>query len=209
MLIKGGHMKILIIGDVHGYFQPFQQLIDRYADKVDLVIQLGDLIDRGPSTKDVLDLAIKLEQEDKYIFLKGNHEFELLLHHESGMNEHWHNQMGKQTLEQLSDNYEEYINWLNHRPLKYETDGILVTHAGIANIETDYWDEDNEHGILWNRLPLKRLNKFQIHGHTPTHSGDVEINQQSNSCNIDTGMGLGNKLSGIIIEDDKIIEIIS
>ncbi|MGK0577123.1 metallophosphoesterase [Macrococcus capreoli] len=133
-------MKILIIGDVHGYFQPFQQLIDRYADKVDIVIQLGDLIDCGPSTKEVLDLAIKLDQEDKYIFLKGNHEFELLLHHESGMNKYWYNQMGKQTLEQLSDNYEEYVIWLSHRTLKFETDDILVTHAGIANIETDYWD---------------------------------------------------------------------
>ncbi|WBF52835.1 hypothetical protein [Macrococcoides canis] len=68
--------------------------------------------------------------------------------------------MGKQTLNQLSDNYEDYINWLNHRPLKYETDDIVVTHAGIANVETDYWEEDNEHGVLWNRLPLKRLNKF-------------------------------------------------
>ncbi|RAI81069.1 hypothetical protein BFS35_005755 [Macrococcoides goetzii] len=54
---------------------------------------------------------------------------------------------------------------------------------------------------------IKLLHK-KLFGRIYSFAGD-KVNQQSNSCNIDTRMGLGNKLSGIIIEDDKIIEIIS
>ena len=71
--------RILAIGDIHGCYKAFRtllQAVDPGPD--DLLIMLGDYIDRGPESKNVVDRLIALDAEMQVVFLAGNHE-EMLL----------------------------------------------------------------------------------------------------------------------------------
>ena len=69
---------IFIIGDIHGLLDPIKNLIQAIEAKykIDKLIFLGDYIDYGPSSKEVIDYIISLKYDK--IFLAGNHE-DLLL----------------------------------------------------------------------------------------------------------------------------------
>lgn len=62
-----------MVGDVHGDAAAFA-----YAAATDrFVVQLGDLTDHGPRSADVLALMFRLIDEDRGLFLLGNHDHKL------------------------------------------------------------------------------------------------------------------------------------
>lgn len=66
-----------IIGDIHGMYDALRTLVERLDDEhLDKFVFVGDYIDHGPSSKEVLDLIMRLG--DKAISLIGNHEHLLL-----------------------------------------------------------------------------------------------------------------------------------
>lgn len=75
---------IFVIGDIHGMYDPLRILTDyiynktRKNESVSKIIFLGDYIDCGPSSKQVVDLILQLREDFEVITLLGNHE-ELLL----------------------------------------------------------------------------------------------------------------------------------
>ena len=68
--------RIIVVGDLHGYCVPLIKLLDSiYLTEEDLMIFIGDYIDRGPESKSVIDKLIQLKSlYSNIIFLKGNHE---------------------------------------------------------------------------------------------------------------------------------------
>lgn len=76
---------IWAIGDIHGMFDPLKRLLNKLMElhyrgvsgfEIEKLVFIGDYIDYGPSSKEVLDLLIDLPFET--VFLMGNHE-DLLL----------------------------------------------------------------------------------------------------------------------------------
>lgn len=75
---------VCCIGDVHGYMSKFQRLwtnleilIDPSDFETALIIFLGDYCDRGPNTREVIDLLISLPSKyprQSHVFLCGNHD---------------------------------------------------------------------------------------------------------------------------------------
>ena len=68
---------ILIVADLHGDLSALQLALRKRTDLgCDTVIFLGDYIDRGPASLDVLEwlFLLKIEEPDKIILLRGNHE---------------------------------------------------------------------------------------------------------------------------------------
>ncbi len=64
--------RTIVIGDMHGCWQEFQQLLEKCGvDVDDRVIALGDIVDRGPASLDVLDYFRHASDARS---LKGNHE---------------------------------------------------------------------------------------------------------------------------------------
>ncbi len=63
-----------VIGDVHGDTKAFAIA----ADTEHFIIQLGDLVDDGPDTPGTLEIMFRLIDEQRGLFLLGNHEFKLL-----------------------------------------------------------------------------------------------------------------------------------
>lgn len=75
--------RVYAIGDIHGCAQLFDDLLDRIAaddaaraPARTTVVLLGDLVDRGPDSRGVIDRAIALRGElgDRLRWLVGNHE---------------------------------------------------------------------------------------------------------------------------------------
>ena len=65
-------VNIWVIGDVHGYFSTLQSLVEKLElNENDAVVILGDLIDRGPSSADVVNYVKSTENIHS---IRGNHE---------------------------------------------------------------------------------------------------------------------------------------
>lgn len=63
--------KTLIVGDIHGCADEFRELIDRFRPTSrDTIIAVGDLINRGPDSTQVLQIA----REHGVLPVLGNHE---------------------------------------------------------------------------------------------------------------------------------------
>ncbi|MFT6737793.1 MAG: hypothetical protein ACJA0G_001933 [Kangiellaceae bacterium] len=137
-----------LVGDIHGFDGPFVALLKKlgYADiegvwqhPTRILISLGDLVDRGPGQKKVVDILKNMQQHGKAIVIMGNHEFyavawhlkgpngkPLRPHSEKNYNEH------RAFLEQASQGspwYIDAINWFKTLPLFFETDDIRCIHA--------------------------------------------------------------------------------
>lgn len=69
-------MNRYVISDIHGCFLTFQELLSKIGfSKSDELILLGDYINRGKRSKEVLDTIIELQSQDYQITaLRGNHE---------------------------------------------------------------------------------------------------------------------------------------
>ncbi len=74
-------LRIYAIGDIHGRADLLESLllqIDEdcrlYPSRRPIVVFIGDYIDRGPASREVLDLLLGYERTKETIFLRGNHE---------------------------------------------------------------------------------------------------------------------------------------
>lgn len=205
-------MDYFIIGDIHGCFFTFSAILKHWNTGKEYLVSVGDLIDRGNYSALVVEECMKLSaMYENTIFLKGNHEAEMITYMLSGHNKYWTDQGGYQTLENFKSNQSDLnkvVSWLQNMPLTFGNESIMVTHAGISATEAPF-EESNFDGVLWNRLPLKNLDKIQIHGHTPLKARKPEFNEDSQSWNIDTGAAYGYGLTALRLSaSGKLIEIV-
>ena len=124
------------IGDVHGCFRTLEALIDRldFDRSRDHLWMVGDLVNRGPSSLEVLRWARAQDDEmgDRFRVVLGNHDLHLIAR-----------QLGiararsGDTLEAAlsATDGPDLVDWLRHRPLIHidrigNTDFVLV-HAGL------------------------------------------------------------------------------
>ena len=69
-------MRTLVISDIHGCYEQFVELLQvvGYTPREDQLILIGDLVDRGPDSLEVVDMVMTLALEDGVIVLRGNHD---------------------------------------------------------------------------------------------------------------------------------------
>lgn len=142
-----------IIGDIHGMYDALRVLIDQLDNEwLDKFVFLGDYIDYGPSSKEVIDLILGLG--DKAICLMGNHEHLLLqsLYDESYRDRYgykvWENNGAERTLrsfgcktfeefeQKLPQKYVDFfmnLKCFHIETITYEGQELkfLITHAGV------------------------------------------------------------------------------
>lgn len=165
----------IIIGDVHGHYEALLVLLDAIAPNTsDAVYFLGDLIDRGPQSAQVVDLVMKYH----YRCLLGNHEQMLLavLGGEmaaSDLFQDWLYCGGHNTL--LSYNYkvpQDHIEWMKKLPLYLDLGDLWLVHAGVhpdllledQSADQFCWIRDEFHCMTKPYFPDKLI----ITGHTIT-----------------------------------------
>lgn len=197
--------KIFAVGDIHGCLDKLISLmgvIDIDLTK-DTLVFIGDYIDRGPDSKEVVDYLIDLGQrEDRVVFLKGNHEL-MLENYLSGADRlTFLYNGGEATLNsymknggQVEANHmpAQHLEFFDNLRLYYETEDYIFVHAGLkADIPLD---EQDERDMLWIRDEFIYTDfdfgKRVIFGHTPFREPLI----LDNKIGIDTGAVYGNKLT--------------
>ena len=195
-------MNLFIIGDVHGCFHTFNELLKRWNPATEHLIQAGDLVDRGAHIPATVELARQLSEQypDSTTFLMGNHE-DAMLHHfgPGGPYLGWLQWGGRSTADQYKLRpglLARHLTWLEKRPLLWQNEHVLVSHAGITT-SPHAFEPDSSDGLLWARGPLKRLAQLQVVGHTPMDDGDPVFDKETNTLYIDTGAVFGGNLTAV------------
>jgi serine/threonine protein phosphatase 1 len=195
-------MNLFLIGDVHGCFYTFGAMLKHWNPATEHLIQVGDLVDRGTGIPQTVELARQLDAQypDVTSFLMGNHEAGMLRHlGPDGRAPGWLKWGGRSTTEQYRRRPKllaAHLPWLQQRPLLWQNDHVLASHAGIGPA-SEAFDPDSPAGLLWVRGPLRHVGKLQVVGHTPMQAGEPVHDPDSNTLYIDTGAVFGGNLTGL------------
>jgi serine/threonine protein phosphatase 1 len=183
----------LAIGDIHGCVSALRTLVDFVALRDDdIIVTLGDYIDRGPDSRAVLDFLIDLAKTHHHVALRGNHEIMMLDARQKKSWLHaWMSYGGEATLRSyapspdhagsFADIPESHFDFLEKKLVSYyECDTHFFVHANAdAHIalkeQTDptlYWKKYND--------PAQHCSgKIMVCGHTPQSSGLPRSNGHS------------------------------
>lgn len=214
-------MRTWVIPDVHGCLQTLRTLVEDLIElrKDDTLFFLGDLIDRGPDSKGVIDYIWKLEKSGiETSVIKGNHEeymakvfrdeqsksgLRRMLSLKSSSYKDWMLFGGETTLQSFNAFTvnaipEMYIEWIESLEFYLRWKNFLIVHAGF-NFEIDDIFSDTQ-SMMWVREykidPVKLGNRKIIHGHVPVTLDFIHQSIVSNSfqfIDLDNGVYLTDK----------------
>lgn len=208
--------RTIAIGDVHGCAEEFEELLDALNIlEDDRIIQVGDLINRGPDSHRVLELA-RIYQVEAIL---GNHELRLLTAREENRPDMLKD-YDKETVDQLTAidwKYLENLPKLIHQP---ENDTVFVHGGFIPHRPWQHQPVDiitRIQVIDKNGRAAKRSDApdappwadtwvgspFVIYGHTPRPN----ILERPGSIGIDTGCVYGGHLTAYIVEEKSLVQV--
>ena len=206
----------LAIGDIHGCFDALRTLVAFVGIRdSDVVVTLGDYVDRGPNTKDVIDWLISFRETNSLVALRGNHEVMMLNARINQADKLRWGQFG--AIESL-DSYaksedgdadvddipDAHWQFLSHLLPYYETDTHIFVHATVdpklpMDLQSDrtlFWDRYSD------RFPGHTSGKFMVCGHKSQDSG-LPVANEFSIC-IDTGACKGRWLSCLCADSGTI-----
>ena len=191
--------KIYAISDIHGYLDEFIKALNKVelSDKDNRLILLGDYIDNGSKSFQVLSKIIELEEvySGQIITLFGNHEewfYDWLIPETptaSAFGETIQSFVSPEELKEIlvsnPNNFEiairnaiktktKFIDWFKERykdKRYYETDNQIFVHAGIEEEAGDLWEELTSPETFTNKFPVTTgaFIKDVISGHIASH----------------------------------------
>jgi serine/threonine protein phosphatase 1 len=229
-------MHLYAIGDIHGHLGLLQAAHDLVADDIarhgpGRLVHVGDLVDRGPDCKGVIDYLMRgLAEGRDWVVLKGNHDrmFTRFLRDptepEPGLRSElgWlHPKLGgsatlasygvanaadrpiaKVHADAIAAVPQAHIDFINALPTLHQTGEAAFVHAGIRpGIPLQ---DQTETDLVWIREPF--LMEPASHGPLIVH-GHTAINQAThygNRLNIDSGAAYGGPLSAVVIEGREV-----
>lgn len=207
-----------IIGDIHGCSVPLQNLIDTIGNQPDTFIFLGDYIDRGPSSQDVVEIILDLKKtHPRVITLLGNHEYMLLNYLEGLDDSIFLRAGGRQTLasygldpamplKEIQAGFpRNHLAFFQDLPLLWDDQYGIYVHAGLRpglhlSRQTSDW-------CLWVRDEFIHsshdFGKPVVFGHTVFPKPLI----QKNKIGIDTGAVYGKTLTALLLPEKKFITV--
>lgn len=217
----------LVISDIHGCYEQFIQLLElvKYSPRRDQLILLGDYVDRGRNSKEVVELVIKLVKEDGAIALQGNHDerfVDVVLEKNTETADKFFQHGGQETLMSytpLVDNLQKFkdivkdqnyhhLVFLESLPYYFEDDDYIYVHAGL-NPEYQNWKDQPKKDFLYIKDPFiyRKLSesKTVIFGHTKTKDihGSADIWFGEGKIGIDGGCAYGLQLNCLEIKGNN------
>lgn len=201
-----------VIGDIHGYYRKMMGLFKTVSFDYDhdILVSLGDLVDRGPQPLEVIEELRKIRH---FIHVSGNHDewcYQYLKYERK--TDEWTNQGGRITVEaydQRQDLKEIHIDFFENARLYYvDPESRLFLHAGYNSKLPFELQKQDKRTLLWDRtlvgdaylkhclgVKFPEFNEIFI-GHTPTQFlGETTPINMSNLWMMDTGVTVGGQLS--------------
>lgn len=208
--------RLIAIGDIHGCHLEFAELLGRLVlSKNDRLILLGDLVNRGPDSNKVIELA----REHRAISLLGNHELRLLKYRRTGDRKF----IKDADLETFHKLRPEDWTFLEAMPLTYEEPELNVVFVHGGFLPNEPWRKQPAEIVTRIQVidaegrPAKRADKpgappwadlwsgppFVIYGHTPR----PEVYKLKWSLGLDTGCVLGGALTAYEFPEKRFTQV--
>ena len=187
------YKRILAVGDIHGMYQKLLSLMDQvqFNPAEDLLVFLGDYIDRGSQSLECLDYVMDLckQYPERVIPLLGNHEamclnyYDYELHKRSLMDNFgkqmvlvWLDNGGTDTHRQFKKlkrpELQKRLRWIRTLSNHYHVGDYYFCHAGIQPFIP--LEKQRESDLLWIREAFFELYEGRygtiVVGHTPTQN---------------------------------------
>jgi serine/threonine protein phosphatase 1 len=230
----GAGRRVFAVGDIHGRRDLLEFLVGQIAThgsapaKMDnnVLVFLGDYIDRGPDSCGVIEQLMGLQERLpgwSLVFLRGNHDQTVLdFLQDPGLYRVWRHYGAPQTLlsygvmpprfddmhdfERARDEFAgkcppSHIEFIAQMPLHHSEGDYLFVHAGVRpGIPLDKQSPEDlmqiREDFLFSR---RRFDKIVVHGHTP---GDEPV-ELSNRIGIDTGAHATGVLTALVLEGES------
>lgn len=219
------------IGDVHGCADELEHLLGLIKDdlstrapKPGALVMLGDLIDRGPDSRRVVELLMAFDHPDMRLHvIAGNHEEMLVigLREDPSVLPNWLRHGGYAYCESYGVSPEEimgvdddtirrrilaavpddHLAFLENTVERVRFGDYLLVHAGINPARPI--DDQESRDLRWIRddflFSEKNFGAIVVHGHTVVE----EVEHHSNRIAIDTGAYRTGRLSALRLEDHE------
>jgi serine/threonine protein phosphatase 1 len=185
--------RYFVVGDIHGCYPKLKKLLTRLdwtPDGDDLLVFLGDYIDRGPQSYEVVDtLADLAGRSSNLVTLMGNHEEMFLRFVGGGFRPPFHDNGFSATVRNYADRRltVEHFRFLRGLIPFYEAEGHIFVHAGLQPglplpsqslydmlwIRDEFLRSDHDFGrlVVFGHTPFKR--PFQAPGRLGLDTGAV------------------------------------
>lgn len=203
-----------LLGELHDHIKEHHNLI--YAGREAEIVHLGDYIDGGAHSIDVIDRLILGLDGFQMTCLLGNHEAMMLECLTTDDRQVWHTWLsngGDETARSLRLNLRfggydpaelaatlgsDRVSWLKSLPLTHEVDPYLFVHAGIVPGIPLKMQQPKD--LLWIRSRFLESDEdhgaIVVHGHTP---GDAPVVKHNRIC-VDTGATSNGLLTAAVLD---------
>lgn len=191
--------KRYVITDIHGCFLTFCNLLENIIrpNENDQVYLLGDYINKGPGSKEMVDYLLNLSNRQNFHFLRGNHEQVLLdvIDHKASVFD-LYEKGGMHTMHSFGVDHpaelpEKYIDFFRRLPFYFQLEDFWLVHAGF-NLTVENPLSDQQAMLNIRKMPYSP-NFLQgrqiIHGHIPLGLNTVAKNVNSQNWNIHLDSG--------------------
>ncbi len=177
-LDKPQHGRRIAIGDIHGCADTFQLLLRKLAiQQEDQLFLLGDLIDKGTRSKEVIDAVLALQNEGYQLFpIRGNHEQAFLNAYHQGFDFFMEYLAANNTEDFLDDDIEAYLTYFSNFEYCYDLGDWLACHSEFLVNERSIY-----RGMrgMFSRIDFQIadeviVEKRQITGHFVTTTSQIE-----------------------------------
>jgi hypothetical protein len=203
--------RTIVVGDIHGCYDELRELLDEVDfERKDRVVSVGDLISKGPKSREVLELFMT---DARFSTVIGNHDLTL--------RRRWSGEdvelkpAQKETHKELKGEKDKYATFLNTLPFVIDLETHLVVHAGLrpnvelhsqttgdlTRIRTLGPDRESEEGTPWYHV--YNGEKTVLFGHWPSE----EPRRGPRAIGLDTGCVYGHTLTAYIIETDEFVSV--
>ncbi|CUW41526.1 putative serine/threonine-specific protein phosphatase [Magnetospirillum sp. XM-1] len=224
--------RVYAIGDVHGRLDLLDRLLGQIAadaaqapDRRVVVVFLGDLIDRGPDSRAVIERVIAGPPDQgplagaRYVCLRGNHE-DILLQFlaDFSVGPRWFRNGGLEAIRSyvgevdglLAHDYprlqkmlyralpSHHLRFLSSIPARHEEGDYLFAHAGVRPGVA--LDRQDPYDLMWIREPFlsaaEPMEKMVVHGHTVASEPEERVHR----IGIDTGAYRTGRLTALVLD---------
>lgn len=210
--------KTCVIGDIHGCFNSLTTLLKLVESEADAFVFLGDYIDRGPDSKQVIECILDLKKRHRNVVtLLGNHEIMLINYLKGYDDATFIKAGGEETLisygikpkikpEKAKELFpRQHMDFLNELALLRQDHHGIYVHAGIE--PGVHLSRQASSYCLWVRDEFIRTSyeftKPVIFGHTVFKEPFI----QKNKIGIDTGAVYGGKLTALLLPEKRFISV--
>jgi serine/threonine protein phosphatase 1 len=229
--------RIIAIGDLHGHLAPLRRILERIAPgPSDFIVFIGDYIDRGPDSREVVQDLIELnEAHPNTAFLKGNHEDMLLGSLGYGalvtdLNTWLYNGgsstlrsygLGRQELDRILTLWDEeervaalrkafppsHLDFFLELAMYVESEGYFFCHGGVEPYRSIEQGKNSHFQLLWMREHLYANKPVWDKTVVCGHTPLREVLLTPRLICIDTGLHYNGKLTALNVKSGEIVQV--